>query len=184
MAQPIFKDGLGYEGKVKLTLKSNGQVLDTRTYKNSGTSQLFSFLGHCLAGNYEASKKFLPTKVMLLYNKAGKESPTAVEMRSLFIGFAQPPTIINESDKVLVTYSFEIPRSAIAGSFNQVALYGDGITDSEITKFSAFYYLTDVDGHLLPQNVSDWSSTTILLIEWELSLSNKSVEIYDTEGEE
>ena len=180
MSQPIFKDGLGYEGKVKLTLKSNDCILDAQIYKNSGTSQLFSFLGHCLIGSYtEAVKKLLPAKVKLLFNKTNGTTSTEVESRSLFIGLAQQPTIINKSDEVLVTYSFEIPRSAIEDNFNQIALYGAGVTESEIEKFSAYYYLTDADGHVSSQNVSAWSSTTILLIEWELSLSNKSVEIYD-----
>ena len=187
MARPIFKDGIGYEGKVKLTLKSKERVLSTKTYKNKGTSQLFSFLGHCLIGSYtEAEKKLLPSKVMLLYNKAAGVNIKSenISARSSFVGFAQIPTIVNSGNEVLVTYTFEIPRSAIEDSFNQIALYGAGITDNEIDKFSAYYTLTDVDGNVSAQNPKDWSSTTILLIEWELSLSNKTVEIYNNNEEE
>jgi hypothetical protein len=48
---------------------------------------------------------------------------------------------------------------------------------SDITDFSAYYYLTDLSGKLEEQEISLWSATTILLIEWELSLSNKNVEV-------
>ena len=179
MSQSIFTEGIGYEGKVTLTLKSNNRVLESKTYKNSGTAHLFKFLGHCLIGSYdETAKTLLPTKIALLYN-AGNGIATEVDDRSLFIGLAQTPTIISENNEVRVTYSFEVPKSAIEGNFNQIALYGAGITSK--AEFSAYYYLTDDYGNLAEQTVGDWSSTTILLIEWELSLSNKTTEVTSTD---
>ncbi len=44
MSQTTFTDGLGYEGKVTLTLKSNDRVLSTKTYKNNGNKSLKYFL--------------------------------------------------------------------------------------------------------------------------------------------
>lgn len=180
MSQNAFIDGLGYEGKVTLTLKSNGRVLKTKIYKNAGTPQLFKFLGYCLMGAYEDVKNLLPSQLMLLYNdKAALEgpnnaNPTSVERRSSLRGLAQTPTIVSEDSAVKVTYSFEVPRaSTYAGAFNQVALYGAGMTESDFQEFSAFYFLVDDYGDIEALNPADWSATAVLLIEWELSLSNK-----------
>ena len=181
MSQNAFTDGLGYEGKVTLTLKSNDRVLKVKTYKNAGQQPLFKFLGYCLIGAYEDVKGLLPTQIMLLYNTDAAEngvtdaSPIAVERRSSFRGLAQTPLIISEGDAVRVTYSFEVPRASIAGgTFNQVALYGAGMTESDFSEFSAYYFLVDDYGDIEALNPDDWSPTAVLLIEWELSLSNKS----------
>ena len=196
MSQPTFKDGLGYEGKVTLTLKSNGRVLESRTYKNSGTTHLFSFLGYCLANDFVNARRLLPAKIKLLYND--KSSPahefaTSVKSRSSYQGLSQQPTIIaNELDKVRVVYSFEVPKTAIMSKvsgdnnqvvdafFNQVALYRDAATEDEdspdgIKSFSAYYFLTN--GTVFdPQSPVSWSPSTTLFIEWELIISNKNEE--------
>lgn len=182
MSQTIFTDGLGYEGKVTLTLKSNNRVLQSKIYKNQGTNQLFKFLGYCLIDSYEEAKRLLPNKIMLLYNNdkeadPAKVSPTAVEPRSVFRGLTQAPMIIsdNVTKSVSVTYSFEVPKAAISDKFNQIALYGAGMTDNDIYDFSAYYYLTNDFGILEVVDPSQWSPTTVLLIEWELSISNKNI---------
>lgn len=184
MSHNIFEDGFGYEGKVTLTLKSNDRVIKSQTYKNSGTAYLFKFLGYCLIGHYDDVENLLPTKIALLYNNSSIPTsavPSNVEPRSNFIGITQTPSIISTDApaEVKVTYSFEIQRSAIFGDFNQVALYGDGITDidSDIGNFSAYYYLTNsARNEFEKQEISQWSTTTVLLIDWELSLSNKNTE--------
>jgi hypothetical protein len=183
MSQAIFSDGLGYEGKVTLTLKGNNQILKSKTYKNSGTAQLFKFLGCCLIDAYEEAKSLMPNKIMLLHNNSTsptdtEASPTNVVQCTDFVPYVHAPTMISDGDtsQAKVVYSFEIPRNMISsddGAFNQVALYGAGITD--IRDFSAFYYLTDAHGWEDPE-VDLWSATTVLLIEWELSLSNKNTE--------
>ena len=187
MSQPIFTDGLGYEGKVTLTLKSQGKVLDTKTYKNSGTAQLFNFLGRCLIGDYTIpTQRLLPSKIMLLHNEEDFPDHTKakeITSRSYWQTLSQQPTIISESDtaQVRVIYSFEVPKAAIEQStFNQVALYGTGITD--IKDFSAYYFLTTDGGEFDNQSTKDWSASTILLIEWELTLSNKNTLLSQGEG--
>lgn len=183
MSKPIFSDGIGYEGKVTLTLKSNNRVLTSKTYKNNGTAQLFKFLGNCLIGSYEEAKKYLPSKLLLLenYSKDGNvRDAKSVNACSTWQTFAKTPAIISDDDtsQVKVIYSFEIPKAAISKEFNQVALYG--AEPEDIYDFSAYYYLTNIRGELESEKISDWSATTILLIEWELSLSNKNVEINNT----
>jgi hypothetical protein len=182
MSQTAFTDGLGYEGKVTLTLKSNGRVLKTKTYKNAGTTQLFKFLGYCLMGSYEDVKGLLPTQIMLLYNNTVAQkgvtsaSPADVKKCSSLRGLAQTPTIINgdagSDQAVKVTYSFEVPRASISGPFNQVALYGAGMSEADYADFSAYYFLVDDYGESEALNPELWSATAVLLIEWELSLSN------------
>ena len=184
MSHNTFEDGLGYEGKVTLTLKSNNRVLKSQTYKNNGTANLFKFLGHCLIGHYSDVKDLLPTKVALLFNTASTPADahlTNVEKRSGFTGWAQTPSIISTTDpaEVKVTYSFEVGRSTIYGDFNQVALYGDGCSDpvNDIGKCSAYYYLTDnTSNNFETEAVDQWSDTTVLLIDWELRLSNTESE--------
>jgi hypothetical protein len=188
MSQPIFTDGLGYEGKVTLTLKSNNRVLKSKTYKNKGTAQLFKFLGYCLIGAYEEAKNFLPNKILLLHNSSPSPvgaSITAVEPRSAWQTLAQTPTIISDSanSQVKVTYSFEVPRAAISGTFNQVALYSIGVDENDITDFSAYYFLINGHNEWDSEDIDTWSTTTVLLIEWELTLSNKNVETITDGGE-
>jgi hypothetical protein len=176
MSQTTFADGLGYEGKVTLTLKSDNRVLKSKTYKNNGTAHLFKFLGYCLVGSYQEVKHLVPARILLLdNNSASPETADAknIVQRSAWTDYAQLPTIISESSpsQVRITYSFEVPRAAITGSFNQVALYGCGISD--MRDFSAYYYLTDSSGGFDSLNIEEWSMTTVLLIEWELTISNK-----------
>lgn len=180
MSQNIFTDGLGYEGKVTLTLKSNNRVLASKTYKNSGTAQLFKFLGLCLIDSFEEAKKLIPNKILLLNNTSAatpeSADPTIVKQCSTWQTLAQLPTIVSESktSQVKVVYSFEVPKAAIEGEFNQVALYGAGVED--IRDFSAYYYLVSPSGTFEAYDAEDWSATTVLLIEWELSIANKNVE--------
>ena len=183
MSQTIFSDGLGYEGKVTLTLKNKNRVLKSKTYKNNGTAQLFKFLGYCLMDLYEEAKSLLPAKLLLLHNYSDSLAnaiPKSVDLRSDWQTFAKAPSIISDSstEQVKVVYSFEISRAAIdERGFNQIALYGAGVED--FRDFSAYYYLVDDRGEKLETElVADWSATTVLLIEWELSLSNnKAVEV-------
>jgi len=188
MSKTIFSDGLGYEGKVTLTLKSKDRVLKSKTYKNNGTAQLFKFLGYCLIDAYEEAKNLLPNKILLLRNDESTNPAVAVstnvEQCSTWQTYIQTPTIISDSSDSLVkvVYSFEVPRAAIASNFNQVALYGAGINDKK--DFSAYYYLIDNTGRLEEINVQEWSATTVLLIEWELSISNKNVEVNTNQGEQ
>lgn len=182
MSNNIFGEGLNYEGKVTLTLKSDNHILSKRTYKNSGTAQLFKFLGYCLIGRYRDAEELIPAKIALLYNVASTPTsadPENVTEQSAFIGLRQQPSILSTSSpaEVKVTYSFEVPRSAVFGNFNQVALYGSGVDTSDMKNFSAYYYLTDGSTDEFDvQIVNQWSTTTVLLIDWELSLSNKNTD--------
>ncbi len=187
MSQNIFTDGLGYEGKITLTLKSNNRVLQTNTYKNNGMAPLFKFLGYCLIDSYEEAKSLLPTKIMLLYNSdaEGKDFRaieqtvlTNVQTRSDYRGLTQIPSIVSSSteEQVRVVYSFEVPKSAIGKPFNQVALYGAGKTKDDYDEYSAYYFLVDAYGIVTALDPASWSATTVLLIEWELTISNKNQE--------
>lgn len=184
MSQTVFANGIGYEGKVTLTLKSNNKVLKSKTYKNNGTVQLFKFLGYCLMGACEdaEAKRLLPTRLLLLENFSNSGSgdvttadPQNVAARTDWQSFAQTPTIVTTNAQVKVTYNFEVPKAAITNTFNQIALYGAGMDISEnLVDFSAYHYLTNPYGALENQNPKDWSATTVLLIDWELTISNKN----------
>ena len=190
MSYVTFSEGLGYEGKVTLTLKSNDQIIKSQSYKNNGTVALFKFLGNCLTGRFIEAAKLLPNKILLLYNYSsdGPDAKNAknVNYQSDVIGYAQAPSIVDDenTESVKVTYNFEVPYNAVEGSFNQIALYGDKtILEDDYTNFSAYYFLTKNNAEFEVQDISTWSPTTILLIEWELSISNKNV-IIGNIGEE
>lgn len=181
MSYITCNEGLGYEGKVTLTLKSNNRVLKAQTYKNNGTADLFKFLGSCLAGKFAEARKLLPTKILLLRNYSSTPNsadPKNVSAQSIFVGLAQIPSVVDDDtiNGVKVTYNFEVPYAAISGEFNQVALYGAEKTDLNFTEFSAYYFLTNSTGEFDNQDVSTWSATTVLLVEWELSISNKNID--------
>jgi hypothetical protein len=182
MSHTAFGGGLGYEGKVTLTLKSNGRTLKSKTYKNKGTAQLFKFLGYCLIDSFEDVKALIPNKILLLYNNAASKgnSPefanaTDIVPQTDWKYLAQIPTVINEPNQVRVIYSFEVAKAEIFGPFNQVALYGDGMAYTDYADFSAYHFLTDNRGNFDTQDINSWSATTVLLIEWELTLSNQNV---------
>jgi hypothetical protein len=181
VSQPIFTDGIGYEGKVTLTLKSKNHIIESKTYKNSGTIKLFQFLGNCLIGAYDQARPLRPMQIALLSNPAAdlstalEEPTTNIEMRTSFQPLAQLPRLISDdtSAQVSVIYSFELDSSSIESDFNQIALYSESADSPE--KFSAYYFLVDGNGNLSPMNPADWSATAVLLIDWELTLSNKNV---------
>lgn len=185
MLGTTFTGGLGYEGKVTLTLKNNNHILKSKTYKNRGTSKLFEFLGYCLIDAFDDVKKLLPSKILLLYNtdsasgiKPDSANPKAVEKRTTIPQpWVQTPSIIIDSDeaKVKVIYNFEVSKASIRdpGDFNQIALYGAGVDDP--SEFSAYYFLTDARGDFDTQDPSIWSATTVLLIDWELTISNTNI---------
>ena len=181
--------GLGYEGKVTLTLKCNDKVLKSKTYKNKGTAQLFRFLGYCLMGAFEEAKKLVPVKILLLQNNSSypdADKPKEAEVRTDWQYYTQTPTLISDSshERVSITYNFEIPRAAIYGPFNQIALYGAGMNSSaDYLDFSAYYFLKDEFGAFDTQNPASWSATTVLLIDWELTISNNNVDLQNS-GEE
>ena len=191
MLQTTLNGGLGYEGKVTLTLMSNDRVLQSKTYKNKGTIQLFRFLGYCLTDSFEEAKRLLPNRILLLNNRSSNPdtaNPKDVEPQTYWHEYVQAPAIeVSNADggQVSVIYSFEISKSAISGDFNQVALYGAGMDyKSEYQDFSAYYFLRTENGAFDTQTATDWSATTVLLIEWELTLSNKNIETQSTRGEE
>jgi hypothetical protein len=158
-------------------------VLSSKTYKNNGTEPLFKFLGNCLIGSFEDAKPYIPNKIRLLKNtSSGALGEKNVNPSSFWRTLAKAPAISSDADtkSAKVIYSFEIPRSEITDDFNQVALYGADTDD--YTDFSAYYYLTDESGDLDLVDATEWSTTTILLIDWELSLSNKNVEVNNMQG--
>jgi hypothetical protein len=121
-------------------------------------------------------------KIMLLKNEASSPATTAatsVIQGSTYKGLSQQPALIIDStaNQARVVYSFEIPKNAIIREFNQVALYptNAGDTDGDIQNFLAYYFLVDESGqNFATQSTDSWSASTILLIEWELIISNKN----------
>ena len=67
--------GIGYSGKIKVSIKSNNTTIKTQEYKNNGSVELFNFLAACLSGNYVDVESIRPKLIQgFCYQKDGDES--------------------------------------------------------------------------------------------------------------
>lgn len=184
MRNRILND-LSYSGKVKLSVQQDGQIIKTKELHNSGTSQLFSFFAYCLSGDFEEASLYRPAKVRLLkvnINEVTGEEIELLAASGLVYLRSKPERVINkELDGETVKLSFMIPRSMIETTdFNRIALYPQYVGDADLDSYSAFCDLSGTDD--LGINVyTDWSLSSVLLIDWELTISNKIVRIKDEE---
>ena len=59
--------GVGYSGKVKISLIKDNKALITKEYKNTGNWPMFYFLNLCLSGEYNKAEAYRP-KYLKLFN--------------------------------------------------------------------------------------------------------------------
>lgn len=162
---------IGYSGRIKLALRSGRTVILTKTYNNNGFSPLFEFLSYCLAGQYSAANEIRPSKIML-WNSSG--DPTACNLDSSaqasgFISNNTAATISKTKDTTI--FHFLIPKIYITNQqFNQIALYGNTISDKKNP--SALFNLVS-NGSWEGINISEWADNFNLVVEWEMTVSNK-----------
>lgn len=167
-------NNVAYEGTVHVRVVDNGHTCYSTTLKNRGTGKLFEFLSLCLLGLFTKAKPLVPTKLRLLYN-----SPTGERQAcSSFVSLSKAPTSDVEGDTAAAVLSFTVPYAYIYSAtengddkpFNQIALYSAAETD--INEMCAYYDITAVEAASM--NPASWSQTSLLIIDWELQLSNKS----------
>ncbi len=182
----IAMNNVNYSGKVKLKLQDEGITLQSQEIDNSGTSNLFTFLAYCLMGEFEEASLYLPTKVRLL--KANIDAISGeeldVEPSSGYVFLRSPPERIYkpEIDGETVKLSFMIPRTMIESiGFNRIALYPQFATDTQYYEYSAYCDLSGVED-LGIGSYTAWTLSSVLLIDWELTISNKIMKVKDTSG--
>jgi hypothetical protein len=177
---------LSYSGKVTVSLQLDGKILKTKEIHNSGTSQLFSFFAYCLAGEFEEAALFRPTKVRLLHAVIDELTGEEIELvpaSGMVYLRSKPERILNKDiDGETVKLSFMIPRSMIENiDFNRIALYPQYAESADYGLYSAYCNLVGTDD--LGINVyTDWSLSSVLLIDWELTISNKIIKVNNEGG--
>jgi hypothetical protein len=170
---------LEYTGIVTLSQYIGSKKIEIARIANAGGNPLFTFLADCLAGDFDVAKLNRPKKIMLLKRTAHEstdgETATSYdyESKSYFIDIRnKPEKVYTEEKKGLVRYSFMISRDILEGAeFNGIGLYTESAKDSDLANFAAFCEVTDSIGK--PNSLS---SSSVLVIDWELSISNKNKE--------
>lgn len=167
-------NSFGYEGTVTMSLRSqSGNAHYINKIHNSGTKRLFDFFIECLAGNFDIAIHQLPTKIKLLY---ANPDTGEIESKSKFINkLTDPVRVYNPNNTYLggeaIRFSFVVPRALLENTpFNRIGLYADSTTEQDYTEYSAYCEL-DVEDTL-----NLWDSAAVLLIDWDLKISNMPIE--------
>lgn len=160
-------NNLDYTGIVTLSQYKNQKKIPIATFHNAGSNTLFNFLSECLVGNYEAAEFLRPTKIMLLKIDTEENKITPA---SGFINLMTNPEKVVKTSNVAgstVCYSFMVSRDILeSADFNSLGLYADGTTFNEVDNFAAF---CDIE-----LNSSELSLSSLLVIDWELNISNNA----------
>jgi hypothetical protein len=184
----IAKNDIGYSGKVKISALRDGVVLDTHEFKNAGTGTLFSFFAYCLMGEFDEASLYCPTKIRLLrINKgdSGYDDDFSADPASGLVYLRTKPERIITSgvDGETVKLSFMIPRTMIDRvDFNRIALYPHFAGDEEYYSYSAYCDLSGEDD-LGAEIYTAWTLSSVLLIDWELTIANKISKVIPNEEE-
>lgn len=185
MKKNRLTNSLEYSGKVKISAVRDGVVLASEELSNSGTATLFSFFSYCLMGAFEEAALFCPAKIRLLIANENSDLVGAdadVEPASgLIYVSTRPERVINpEIDGGTVKFSFMIPRTMIDDvGFNRIALYPQYANDSNLYDYIAYCDISGEDD-LDASIYTAWSLSSVLLIDWELTVSNKITKIKET----
>lgn len=175
-------NNIEYSGKVKISAIRDGIVLSSNEFHNSGTSTLFSFFSYCLMGAFEEASLFCPSKVRLLIanetaEAAGADAEVTAASGLVYVHTRPERVIHPEIDGGTVKFSFMIPRTMIDSvGFNRIALYPQYARDSDLYDYVAYCDLSGEDD-LAASMYTAWSLSSVLLIDWELTISNKITKI-------
>jgi len=187
MTKNIASNSFDYTGVVNLSLYDGDYLIDSKKIHNSGTMFLFDFFAFCLMGNFDKASLYRPTKVKLLHvarNDEGVEIESSAA--SGFIYLRTTPELIYKegNDGQTVKLSFIIPRTLISNtSFNRICLYAECITNEENLEYSAYCDLEDAED-LGIGSTATWSLSSVLAVDWELTVSNKIVRIKELKDAE
>lgn len=183
----IITNNLTYAGIVTLSQRIGHKKVPVLQVHNNGNLPLFNFLTECLTGNFETAKLTRPTKIMILKQTTFKDSDTqsdrvTFERLSSFIYLLASPEKRYSSDTAgisKVCFSFILPKDLLESiDFEnndenvtyKLGLYPANATLLDITEYSA---ICELD--LSSINSSTIGASSVLVVDWELSISNKAV---------
>ena len=146
-----------YSGKLQVTVRKDGVVVDKRVYENAGTNELFKFLCYCIKGDFNDEMR--PFKVRLYHNNypySPDSLPDTSMPVSAFIAMNKPATVrtyTNSEGKEIAatTLHFLIPYSSVTSTsegdaINQACLYAVRADNSMVDDYMAYYYFIDATG--------------------------------------
>lgn len=159
------KNSLSYTGVVTLSQSIGNKKFEIAKVHNSGGSSLFDFLSDCLVGDYDIAKAKQPKKIKLL--KYNEESGNH-ESVSGYIQYTTKPERVYENPGSTVRYSFIVSRAMLESydDFDRIGLYANSAGDNDIENFAAYCEV--------PFSSDDISNSAILVIDWELNISNRN----------
>lgn len=181
----IITNNLTYAGTVTVSQRIGHKKVPVLQVHNNGNLPLFNFLTECLTGNFETAKLARPTKIMILkqtkFPDEGVEKLTYERLSSFIYLLASPERRYSSETTSIskVCFSFIIPRDLLESiDFENddkdvtymLGLYPANATLSDITEYSA---ICEFD--LSRVNASTIGVSSVLVVDWELSISDKAV---------
>lgn len=159
-------NSLQYTGIVTLSQYINNKKIPIKKIHNKGGDSLFSFLTDCLIGDFNIAKLSRPTKIMLLQVDENKSELTVKNNSGFIYLLSKPEKIYNNSCNT-VCLSFIVPKDMLSSAdFNAIGLYSDNATIYDRNNYSAIC--------LIDINNNDLTVSSVLAVDWELILSNKT----------
>jgi hypothetical protein len=164
-------NSIQYTGTVTLSQYIGEKKVKIAQFNNAGKYSLFNFFSDCLLGDFDIAKNNRPTKIKLLSkNKDPKEGESLYKSESGFIYLYNKPVKSYNAKKGIVQYSFHIYRDILeSATFDSIGLYPNSATDIDTDNFAAV-----VDGITTKNSLS---RLAVLVVDWELTISNKNEEI-------
>ena len=163
-------NSIQYTGTVTLSRYIGEKKVKIAQFNNAGKYSLFNFFSDCLLGDFDIAKNNRPTKIMLLNKEVSKAGEISYESKSGYIYLYNKPVKSYSAQKGIVQYSFHIYRDFLEGTtFNSIGLYPDSAGYSDVENFAA------VVDNVKPEH--DISKLAVLVVDWELTISNKNEEI-------
>lgn len=142
-------NALTYEGKVKIKSVKDGKIKVIGTYKNSGSTPLFTFLSRCLIQEYDSA-------LVPRYICAMNDNEVLLE--------AYPLSSMKTINDKTIQYSFTIPTNNFLSADSKVTEYRLLCDQNKTTRIASASIEVD-------QLVSKASQEAII-IEWQLSIDN------------
>ena len=166
-------NSIKYTGIVTLSQYIGSKKVKLAQIQNEGSYSLFNFFSDCLLGDFDVARINRPTKIMLLSyitrDDQGKEIPPYYRDCSGFIYLLSRPEKVSSSGKSTVHYSFVITRDILEGAaFDSIGLYADSENNPE--NYAAIAKVSNL-------NLPGLSTSSALVVDWELNISNKDKEI-------
>lgn len=161
-------NSLKYTGIVTLSKYNGAKKIKLLQVHNTGNTQLFDFLADCFSGEIERAMVKKPAKIKLL---TIDDADFIEEASSGFIGlFSQPVASVSESG-CKITYSFLIPRDQLV-SLTSMNNLGLGLYSKNASNDGQAIYDYIARCKLDKLTASDVYSSSSLVVDWELNISN------------